>query len=593
MKKFYINFITSSILYNQIYCTDSNVKIEKGKLNVRFKGGDYKNIEEINIDKNKEIDIDFIKDLVKEKKLKDNKEHLKLDKKGNYEIKFNDKKEKYYINDFLNKKVNGSTDGYYIKIQKYYKLPKGSKISVGGYSADLEGQKFYIDDFSFKNNLDFKKSVFINFKDLKLKNKKNEIIILKNLKHEDYYIDPKFYKKYKFNNKFSKDKFKIALDKNEELSILCHKARKYKIDSFKLDENLEKTYKIEKINKIKGQILNSYDTSTNAYQILNFLSKNFYSEIKAITVNGKNSNTDANLPINEDNINIKITEIDNKKLKNIVPKTAKININSKENIFIIDKKKYKSKILNFVKDKINTDTVISDYIDKIYITKTYPELKGHYDLKVENGKDDKFKDGTKITITIKDIIPNITTNKNQNKIYVKVNFEVSDNTKYKLKENILKLNNQELELEKDSKYEQLIDKVKEILEGTSFKDGFTVLYNNSKFTTGNKLTNDGIYTFKLNNEDTNFVEENEKEVPKEDEEEHKNDEEEHKEDDEKHKEDDEEHKNDDEEHKDINNLNNNINTNNGSSINDNDSNNDTKKSNNGCKCCDYNKKSEK
>lgn len=88
------NFITFIIFCNIVHCTDSNIKIEKYKLKIEYKGYSYKNIEEINIDKNKEIDIDFIKDLVKNKKLKDNKEHLKLDEKGNYEIKHN-KKKKY------------------------------------------------------------------------------------------------------------------------------------------------------------------------------------------------------------------------------------------------------------------------------------------------------------------------------------------------------------------------------------------------------------------------------------------------------------------------------------------------------------------
>ena len=245
MKKFYINFITGSILYNQIYCTDSNVKIEIGKLNVKYKGYCFKNIEEINIDKNKEIDIDFIKDLVKNKKLKDNKEHLKLDEKGNYEIKFNDKKEKYYINDFPNIKVNGKVDGYYIKIQKYYILPKGSNISVNFYTADLGGQKVYLDDFNFKNEAGFVNSVFKIFKSLTLKNEENEpkTIEIKDLNSKDYYIEDDFYKeikneKYDKNTnpyKLSENKFKKSLGNNKEFKLYIYKYKRYNIKSLELD----------------------------------------------------------------------------------------------------------------------------------------------------------------------------------------------------------------------------------------------------------------------------------------------------------------------------------------------------------------------
>ena len=602
MKKFYVNFITSYILYNQIYCADSNIKIKKGKLKVRYRGYDYKNIEEINIDKNKEIDIDFIKDLVRNKKLKDGKYYLNLDEKCNYEIKYNDKKEKYYINDFLNKKVNGSTDGYYIKIQKYYILPKESEISIRGYSADLGGQKVYLEDFKFKSKTSFVNSVFKIFKSLKLENKdyNPQSIEIKDLNSKDYYIDDDdFYKEIK-NEKYDKNKNPYELDENKfktildkKLNIYIREYKIYKIKNLKLDERLERKFKIteECKNKLKKTL--TFKGSRTTYQFCNNLKK-YIEELKTININESITNNylsnNNDYYISDNDLDIVITSFYENKAINIVPKTAEINITSKENIFIIDKDKYKSKVLDFVKDNIDTDTVISDYIDKKYIAKTYPKLQGHYDLNVEGDNGGKFKDGTKITITIRDIIPDITTNKNQNKIYVKVKFEVSDNTKYKLKENILKLNNHEFELEKDSKYENLIEKVKENLENTAFKDGFTVLYDNSDFIAGNSLTNDGIYTFKLDNLDTNFVEEIVKEVPKE---EH-NDDEEHKDNEEEHI-DDEEHNNDDNEqhNEDINNINNTNINNNSNNIIDNDSNKDTKKSNNGCNCCDCNKKSEK
>ena len=483
------------------------------------------NKEELSIDKNQEINIEFIKNLISKNdflkqgpKFKNkviNESILKLDNSCNtYEIvSSTDKKGNFKMEDFKqNTKTFLKEKEYFIEIKKYYILPNGSKISVAGYSADLKGQKVYLDDFDFKDKFSFRNSVFKKFKDLELKNEKTEKITLDKLDPYDYYIESNFYQKFEESNKLKKDKFKKMLDSNEELNILSHKSRKYKIINLKLDENLERHYKIVKDykKKLKGYILRFPNTATVG-EIMKSLNNKFFNELESITVNGKNSYENPLASIKDDNINIEITSIDNRNLKNIVPKTAEIKIDSKENIFIIDKNKYKPKILNFVKDIIDTSTDIKQYINK-----TYSELKGHYDLKIEGGKDGKFEDGTIITITIKDIIPNITTAKNQDKIHVKINFKVSDNTKYKLKENIFKINNQGLELEKDSKYEDLIEKVKGKLENIAFRDGFIVLFNNSNFTVGNLLTNNGIYTFQLNNLDTEFVEENDKEVPKED-----------------------------------------------------------------------------
>ena len=504
---------------------DSNIKFKKGELTIKYERIRYLNKEELSIDKNQEINIEFIKNLISKNnflgqgpKFKNkviNESILKLDNSCNtYEIvSSTGKNGNFKIEDFKqNTKTFLKEKEYFIEIKKYYILPNGSKISVAGYKADLGGQKFYIDDFNFENKTSFRNSVFKKFKDLELKNEKTEKITLDKLDPCDYYIDSNFCQNFEESNKLKKDKFKKMLDNNEELNIIYHGSRKYKIISLKLDENLERNYKIVKDykKKLEGHILRFPNTATVG-EIMESLNNNFFNELVSINVNGKNSIRNPNAPIKEDNINIKITDIDSKKLKNIVPKIAEIKIDSKENIFIIDKNKYKPKILNFVKDNINTNTDIKQYIDK-----TYSKLKGHYELKIEGGKNGKFEDGTIITITIKDIVKNITTAKNQDKIHVKVNFKVSDDTKYKLKDNILKLNNNELELKKDSKYEDLIRIVKCKLGNTAFKNGFSVLFNNSNFTVGNLLTNNGIYTFQLNNLDTEFVEENDKEVPKED-----------------------------------------------------------------------------
>lgn len=392
-------------------------------------------------------------------------------------------------------------------------MPKGSNISVDGYSADLEGQKVYLDDFNFKSKKDFINSVFKKFKSLKLENKdyNPKEFSLEDKKGEDYYIQDDFYKeiknekydKKKKTNELDKNKFKKLLDDNKKLNIYIRKYKRYKIKNLKLDEHLERKFKIteECKKKLIGEPLTFRDSKNTKY-MCNFLNIRYIKELKTIDINNKYLNNDTFKPIFDNDLDIVITNFSENKAINIVPKESEINITSKENIFIIDKEKYKSKELYFNKDNIDTDTVISDYIDK-----TYPELKGHYDLKVVNDKDGKFEDGTKITITIRDIIENVTTAKNPDKIYVKINFEVSDKTKYRLKENILELNDKELELEKGSKYENLIETVEKELGNIGFKYGFVVLFNGFNFTTGD-LTNNGIYTFKLDNLDTNFVVEN-------------------------------------------------------------------------------------
>jgi len=578
MKKFYVNFITSSILYNQIYSADKNVKFEKGKLFIKYKCNFYQSQNEIEIAKDTEIDINFIINLVKSNKFVrfKRKENLVLTKWDFIEIK-NKKNQNnnLKIEDCIFK--NEVCSVIYLQTPCIFKM--GSCIKIDNeFSCILNNKKVYLEWFNFTSQEEFKKSIFKVFNDLELRDYKGNIIKMKDQKVEDYYIHPYFY--YQFTNHKELDSISFEKILKNALTISLFSYKYYNVKEIKLDKNLEKKYKI--VNKYESKKLKMYKSLDyiSLYGELKY--KYNFKGINSIKINDRYT-YGINEEINDDDIYIKITDIDNKKITDIVPKTAEIKIDSKENIFIIDKEKYKSKVLDFVEDNIDTDTVISDYIDKTYIVNTYPELKEHYDLKVEGGNGDKFEDGAKITVTIKHIIPDITTNKNQNKIYVKVKFEVSDNTKYKLKENILKLNNHEFELEKDSKYENLIEKVKGKLENTAFKDGFTVLYNNSDFTSGSNLINDGIYTFKLNNEDKNFVEENEKEVPKED---NKDNEEEHKNDEEEHKEDDEEQHN---EH--INNLTN-INTNNGNDDNNNNNDKDTKKSNNGCKCCDYNKKSE-
>ena len=506
MKNFYVNFITSSILYNQVYCTDKSdeVKIATGKLQIKIDNILYNNEIEITLNKNEEINIDKIKQLIINKKFKRNdktKTELTLDEKGKYKILSKDKNCK--IENFLKKDLGN----YVIEISKYYTFHKDSIIKAGKKDYVIGDKEFIVDSSIFSKKNNFEKNFFNNLENL-LSDSNKKLTI--DINGTNYYIDENFYEAFKSTegDKLDKNKFEKLLEAKIEINL--KKYEMYSINSINLSEELNKKYNIKFETKDLDSLNNllKFKEIPNDDKIRGELKKRF----KWLnTIDIKNKDNKLDIIIN----NFDETKLD-KSNKYINHKKATIKIETINNIYIKDKEKYKSKTLDFKEGNIDTNTDIKEYIDNVYINKTYPKLKNQYDLKIEGDNGGKFKDGTIITIKIKDIIEDVTTNKDPNKIYINVKFEVSDNTKYKLKENILKLNNNEFEFEKDSKYKNLIEKIKENLGNTGFKDGFVVLFNNINFTTDNNLTNDGIYTFKLDNEDKNFVEEIVKEIPKED-----------------------------------------------------------------------------
>jgi len=286
---------------------------------------------------------------------------------------------------------------------------------------------------------------------------------------------------------------------NEEINVELKKSYHLIINEVLLSNDLTKIYKIDN-NKVKDlKVFLTSDYPEKKYLDLQNDLKDDDDYEKVKIENGEKDTEITNI----DDVTITITADPDKKI--IVPKQCTIEFKAGNNLFITDSTNYPtSKIIDFsdIEGGITTDINIENYINK-----TYPDIKDKCTITKTNDNSGNFKDGTVVTVTIDKEIDGITTKKDPNKVYVKVNFEVSDNTKYKLKENILKLNNNELEFEKDSKYENLIEKIKKNLGNISFKDGFTVIFSNSNFTSGNNLTNDGVYTFKLDNLDTNFVEE--------------------------------------------------------------------------------------
>ena len=312
----------------------------------------------------------------------------------------------------------------------------------------------------------------------------------------------------KNNNESNKGIYIKFLDclingKNLKIDLGC----KINIKDVLLSKDLEKIYKIK--GDKKNEIINLLNGEYEDKKYLSLQKKlKGNDNFKNITI--ENGDIDKDIE-NLDDITITITADPENKI--IVPKQCTIKFEAGDGLYITDNTGYLAKKSITFSDSeggITTETNIEKYIN----TK-YDKIKDKYAI-MQTGDDSvNFKDETVVTVTIHDVIPGITSKQDYNKVYVNVQFKVLDNTKYKLKGDILKLNNNKFELEKNSKYENLIKKVKAKLGGISFKNGFTVLYNNINFTTGSNLTNDGIYTFILVDDDPNFVEEIKKEQPKE------------------------------------------------------------------------------
>ena len=196
MKKFYVKFITSSILYNQIYCADSNIKFEKGKLLIKYKCNFYQSQNEIEIAKDKEIDINFIINLVKNNEFVrfKRKENLVLTKWDFIEIK----NKKDQINNLKIEDCIYDIKGCsIICLLTPCTFKMGSCIKIDNeFSCILNNKKVYLEWFNFTSQEEFKKSIFKVFNDLELDDHRGNIIKMENLNVEDYYIHPFFYYQY-------------------------------------------------------------------------------------------------------------------------------------------------------------------------------------------------------------------------------------------------------------------------------------------------------------------------------------------------------------------------------------------------------------
>ena len=312
------------------------------------------------------------------------------------------------------------------------------------------------------------------------------------------------------NNKSIFENFIKELDEDDKvINIVLDDYYNIEVSDIILSDNLTKIYKIsnDKKNEIK-ECLNG-DYNNFKYSSLQFELSKEYKDVKI-----ENGNNDKEIP---DIKNVTITIIedknkDNDKSKNrvIIPKECTIEFKAKTGLFIIDDKKYGSKKIKFSNSEgeITTDTVIDDYINK-----KYPDIKDKCKIeKICN----KFEDGTVVTVTINEEIEGITTKKNPNKIYITVQFKVSDPNKFNFNGNLKTSHDFNLEFDKGKKISDLLTKIKESLGNKDLKDGYKIESNNSVIDNETELDNNKVYVITLDDEDPNFVEKiPEKETPEE------------------------------------------------------------------------------
>ena len=431
----------------------------------------------------------------------------------NYDLEENGFKAKYTFELYFYKIINKKVSLYNSKEQKINLNESNKKINLRGISENEKFEKikkynekiFFILKQLFPS-IQSNKDCIISIDKNKL-NKKND----NNLETYKYFIE----KLQDYNG----DKIKIVLDDYYKPNI----------KDILLSKNLKKTYKItdNKKKEIKGILKGSY-SSYKYSELQGELKRN--KKFKNITI--ENGNTDEYIE-DLDNVTITITE-DKGKNKNrvIVPKQCTIKFEVSKGLFITDSENYPaSQDIEFSEDGITTKIVIDKYINE-----KYPKIKDKCTITKEGDKSGKFEDGTIVTVTINEEIKGITTNKDPNKDYIKVQFKVSDPSKFNFKENLAKTNEFNLEFEKNKKISDLLAEIKTKLGNTDLKEGYKIEKDNTSIKdNGTKLVDDATYIITLANDDTNFVEEIKKDKPEEkpeEEEDHKDKhkEEEHKED---------------------------------------------------------------
>ena len=416
----------------------------------------------------------------------------------------------YFFDIFFYKIINNKVSLYNSKEQKKFLDEVDDEINLYDISRNED----------FKALKTYREKIYFILKQLfpDIDSNENRIISINGINlskndDENLVIYSNFIEKLQDGDYDEDNKIKIELDDYYKLNI----------EDILLSKDLEKIYKItdDKKNKLKD-FLNYFSYESYKYSELqetlkrdanfeNFENFKNFKNFKNITI--ENGNTDEYIK-DLDKVIITITEDKGEgENKVIVPKQCTIKFEAGNGLFITDSTNYPAtKSINFSEDEggITTDTRINDYIN----TK-YSAIKDKCTITSTNGEGVKFEDGIVVTVTINEAIEGITSVKDKNKVYVKVQFKISDNTKYKLRENILKLNNNELEFGKNNKISDLLNKIKGELDNTDLKNGYKIEKDNTVVKKESELVDGGVYIITLADDDSNFVEEIKKDKPEE------------------------------------------------------------------------------
>ena len=547
-KLFKISSIISLISIN-IYSEE--IEIEKEKLHISIDDYEYYSNKNIKIKSEQDIDIDFVIENIENfnigEELKDklikNKELYKVTN-----IDYDDKSGLWKDYEGLKIKKTGT---YRINIISGFKLDENSKITIidqNGINDFIIGEKvfFLTVDEALKNYN--KDEDILNFIRSKIDNVsttvKEKNLNLKDIDFSDYWfvnVSEDFIgtKVINSKNKYINTYSYYLLEKIRELGkidITLQKKPYYTsiyYEGFKYEINKDSDEYKNLLNKINAKIKEKQFITEK--EIYTFIKDNF----KDITLYDEEYIPDDNYLFNFIKIDTdekEVVESFNNKLiiekienegdcKLLKPFKAKVEFKiPKEYIYFneIVKNKFENANIDFVIDNINDETKVIDFIKEKYFESLKNVGKFEDFVKIERTKDSKnyknvdenteFEKDYNYKISIIKKIQNVIKEKEKDKVYINLKFEVSDSSKYEL---VKEINNKdEIQIEQGKNFNDLLEIIKTHLGGKNLVKGYKI-YKNSRneeslFTAG-VLENNTTYIVVFDETAVDFVKEKEKE----------------------------------------------------------------------------------
>ena len=547
--------ISSIIPLISINIYSEEIEIEKGNLYISIDYKEYHSNENIKINSEQDINIDFvIKNIEKfninydrRDKLTENKELYKVTK-----INYGD--DSYEWKDYEGLKIK-KTGEYKINIISGFKLDKNSKITIidqNGINDFNIGEKvvFLTEGEALKNYN--KDEDILNFIRSKIDNVstavKEKNLNLKDIDFSDYwfvnvsedFIDTNVISENKYYNNTCSYDLLQKIKKLGKIDITLQKKPYYTsidYDGFKYEINKDSDEYNDLLNKINAKI--KEERLITEKEIYKFIKDS----VKGITLfdetnilddgiddnylfNFIEKDTDEKDVVESFDKELYIDKIENEgDCKFLKPITAKVEFKiPKEYIYFNEtvKNKFKNANIDFVIDNINPDTKVIDFIKEKYFEslkdvgkfEDFVKIERTKDLKIyENvDKNTKFERDYNYKISIIKKIQNVIKEKEKDKVYIKLKFEVSDSSKYEL---VKEINDEDdIEIEQGKSFNDLLEIIKTHLGGKNLVKGYNIYKNNrneeSLFTAG-VLENNTTYIVVFDENAVDFVKEKEKE----------------------------------------------------------------------------------